>query len=405
MSVLIAAGQLLGGRQGERIEDGAVLLENDRIRAVGPRTEVAPLAPPGTRTVVLPDATVLPGLIDCHVHLVFDASPDPAAYVRTTSEARLMAGMTARARALLDSGVTTVRDLGDRDGLAARLGADIAAGKLPGPGIVTAGSPLTPPGGHCWFLGGEVDGERAIRDRVRRHAEAGVDLIKIMATGGRMTPAGPGLTTPQFSTGEIRVAVREAERFGLPVAAHAHGSEGIARAVAAGVQTIEHCGWWSDNGPDVRHDVVAEIVARHIHVCPTVNRNWRAWMAGGDERLIAHMGRLGWLDQQGVRLVAGTDAGVSGATFNDFVGGLEGLRHAGLAPGRVLEMATVDAAAAVGLAGQTGRLSPGFRADLLIVDGDPLADLDALRRVRLVVAGGRVHLPVPAPDFDRAPGL
>nr|WP_042197755.1 amidohydrolase family protein [Kibdelosporangium sp. MJ126-NF4]CEL23160.1 Xaa-Pro dipeptidase [Kibdelosporangium sp. MJ126-NF4]CTQ90298.1 Xaa-Pro dipeptidase (EC 3.4.13.9) [Kibdelosporangium sp. MJ126-NF4] len=399
--MLIIAGQVLRGGAGERIEDGAVLVENDRIRAVGPRAEVEPLAQQDTPRVVLPDATVLPGLIDCHVHLVFDASPDPAAYVCATDAPTLLRDMTVRARALLDSGVTTVRDLGDRDGLAIRLRARIAAGTVPGPRIVAAGAPLTPPGGHCWFLGGEVDGEQAIRDRVRQHAADGVDVIKIMATGGRMTPTGPGLTTPQFSTAEIRVAVLEAERFGLPVAAHAHGSEGIARAVAAGVHTIEHCGWWSDNGPDVRHDVIADIAAHGIHVCPTVNRKWRAWVDSGDERLNAHLDRLGWLDEQGVRLVAGTDAGVSGATFDDFVAGLHGLRHTGLSAGRVLEMATVHAAAAVGLAGEVGQVRPGFRADLLVVDGDPVADLDALRRVRFVVADGRRH--VPATPADATP--
>jgi imidazolonepropionase-like amidohydrolase len=391
--VLITAGRVLAGPEGDRIEDGAVLVEHDRIRAVGPRADIETLAGPGTPRIELPDATVLPGLIDCHVHLVFDAGPDPAGYVQSTGEESLLLDMTERARTLLDSGVTTVRDLGDRDGLTLRLRDSIAAGSVPGPRIVAAGAPLTPPGGHCWFLGGVVDGEHAIRDRVRRHAEAGVDVIKIMATGGRMTPTGPGLTTPQFSTEEIRVAVREAERFGLPVAAHAHGSEGIARSVAAGAHTVEHCGWWSDNGPDLRHDVVAEMVAKGVHVCPTINRKWRGWVESGDERLLTHLKRLPWLDEQGVRLLAGTDAGVTGATFDDFVGGLEGLHYTGLSSGRVLETATVGAAAAIGLAGETGALRPGLRADLLVVDGDPLTDLDALRRIRFVVAGGQRHIP------------
>jgi imidazolonepropionase-like amidohydrolase len=151
----------------------------------------------------------------------------------------------------------------------------------------------------------------------------------------------------------------------------------------------------------VRPGIVADIVDRGVYVCPTVNRRWREWVAAGDERLTTHLGRLGWLDGLGVRLVAGTDAGVSGAAFEDFAGGLEGLRYAGLSPGRVLEMATVDAAAAIGLAGQTGLLRPGLRADLLVVDGDPTADLGALRRVRLVLAGGRPHVPAAAPAAGR----
>ncbi|GDY30482.1 amidohydrolase family protein [Gandjariella thermophila] len=395
MDLLIFVARILPGDAGQRIDDGAVLVSDGRIVAAGHRDEVEPLAPPSAERVSFPTGTALPGLIDCHVHLAFDAGPDIAAAVAGENTA-LVLGMAARAQRLLDAGVTTVRDLGDRAGLAVRVRDAIAAGHLAGPRILAATVPLTIPGGHCWFLGGEVDGERSIRDAVRRNADAGADVIKIMVTGGHLTPTGPGMWDSQFGADEVRVAVEEAGRFGLPVAAHAHGTDGIAAAVAAGVTTIEHCTWLRDGGFDAPEDLVARIVDAGIYVCPAISRNWRGFAKRfGEDNAAELFDRLRWMDERGVRLAAGTDTGVPGAVFADPVGALEVFAHVGFAPERIIELATVDAAAALGLP-DTGRLVPGNRADVLVVDGDPVAGLAALRDVRLVLAGGRPHVPTTA---------
>ncbi|MER7821058.1 amidohydrolase family protein [Streptomyces sp. NPDC096097] len=390
MRAVVSAGRTVTGPGGRVTLDGAVLYDGGRIVAVGPRAEVEAQAGPDVPRSAFPDGTLLPGLIDSHVHLALDAGPDPVACLQAASDAELYAGMAERAGRLLATGVTTARDLGDRGGLAVRLRDEIAGGHVPGPRLLSAGTPLTVPGGHCWFMGGEVEGADAIRTAIRRNAAAGVDLIKVMATGGGITKGGPPSWQAQFTPTELASIVAEARRFGLPVAAHAHGTEGIAAAVAAGVDTIEHCTWMGRTGFDVREDLVDAIAARGIAVCPAASPDWRGFAERfGRERAEEMFGRLRWMAERGVRLLPGTDAGVPHAVFDGFASSLEFFGHIGLDPARIVDLATTDAARALGIDADTGRLAPGLRADLLVVDGDPLTDLAALRSVRLVVAGGR----------------
>lgn len=390
MEFLLSAGRVLTGPNGATTTDGAVLVRGDRIVAVGPRSEVEAGATGDAVRVTSPEGTLLPGLIDAHVHLCFDASPDPVTSLRESDDTDLLLAMADRAARLLATGVTTVRDLGDRDGLALRLREAVASGSVRGPRILAAGAPLTPPGGHCWFLGGEVSGDEAIRDMIQRNAKDGADVIKVMATGGGLTQGGPAIWESQFTADELRLIVTEARAHGLPVAAHAHGADGIEAAVAAGVDTIEHCTWMGRGGFDVRENVVADIASRGIHVCTAASPNWRAFAERfGPERAEELFSRVRWMHDQGVRLISGTDAGVPGAVFDDLVSSLSFFHHLGLTPAQVLDMATTEAAAALNLTDDTGRLTPGHRADLLLVDGDPLTDFQALRNVRFVLANGR----------------
>ncbi|KOU33390.1 amidohydrolase family protein [Streptomyces sp. WM6368] len=393
---------MVTGPGGEVVPDGAVLYDGGLIAAAGPRAEVEAQAGPDVPRLAFPEGTLLPGLIDAHVHLALDAGPDPVAGLQAAGDAELYAGMADRAGRLLATGVTTARDLGDRGGLAVRLRDEIAAGRVPGPRLLSAGTPLTAVGGHCWFMGGEVEGIGAIREAVRRNAAAGVDLIKVMATGGGITKGGPAVWQAQFTEEELSVVVAEARSLGLPVAAHAHGTEGIAAAVAAGVDTIEHCTWMGRAGFDVREDLVDAIAAGGIAVCPAASPDWRGFAQRfGPERAEEMFGRLRWMAERGVRLLPGTDAGVPHAVFDGFVSSLEFFEHIGLAPAEIVDLATSGAARALGIDGDTGRLAAGFRADLLVVDGDPLTDLAALRAVRLVVAGGRPAGPSLADPADR----
>ncbi|MDT0476298.1 amidohydrolase family protein [Streptomyces sp. DSM 41014] len=392
METLISAGQVLAGPPGQRTADGAVLLDGPLIRAVGPRSEVAPLASPDALRLAFPTATILPGLIDTHVHLAFDAGPDPVGTLLKSDDSELLTAMTGRARQLLRSGVTTVRDLGDRGGLAVSLRDTIAAGEAAGPRILTATAPLTVPGGHCWFFGGEVDGEQAIRDQVRRNIRQGADVIKVMVTGGHLTPGGSAMWESQFTEAELAAAVDEARRGGKPVAAHAHGTAGIMMSVAAGVDTIEHCTWANGKGFDEPVET-ARMMAQHgTHVCAAISADWRNYAAKYGkaiaDRLLA---RVRWLEAQGVPLIAGTDAGIPDAPFDDYAGSLELFEHLGFPRERILALATTEAAGAVGLREHTGRLAPGLDADLLVVDADPLQTVAAFRAVKLVVTRGRLH--------------
>jgi imidazolonepropionase-like amidohydrolase len=215
----------------------------------------------------------------------------------------LLTGMATRARSLLQPGVTTTRDLGDLGGLAARLRDEINAARQYGPRILASTVPLTIPGGHCHFLGGEVDGEDEIRAMVRRNACRGADWMKLMASGGQFTPTGPAMWESQFSPAELCAAVDEAHRLGLPVAAHAHGTDGIAAAVAAGVDTIEHCTWFAEGfRSDPREDIATQIVARGISVCIGLGPGWRAFAERlGPERAEMMFNRLRWMKDQGIR--------------------------------------------------------------------------------------------------------
>lgn len=388
---LITAGRVLTGPRGQCVKDGAVLTDGAAIVAAGPRAAVEPMVRDGARRCALPDATVLPGLIDAHVHLVFDASKDPVAVLDAHDDRTLMAAMEERARQFLHSGVTTVRDLGDRGRLTLRLREAIACGAVPGPRIVAATTPLTTKGGHCWFLGGEVNGEDEIRALVRRNAELGADVIKVMATGGGLTHGGPATWQAQFGAPEIRAVVREAHRAGLPVAAHGHGTAGIVAAVMAGVDTIEHCTWMTRKGLDLREDVLDAIVAKGIRICPTVSPNWRMLpMFFGAERAKAMFDQVRTMAEHGARLIAGTDAGVQRAGCDGLAQSLGFYQHLGIEPDRVIDMATTEAADALGIADHVGRLTTGYRADLIAVRGDPLKDVEALGDVRLVMAEGKM---------------
>ncbi|MGW3389645.1 amidohydrolase family protein [Streptomyces cinereoruber] len=393
--MLITGGRVLVG-SGTYLEDGAVLVKDGLIAAVGPRKEVEEQAGADTPRFAF-EGTIMPGLIDAHVHLVFDGSPDPVAGLQTSKDEVLLEDMRHRAEQLLRSGVTTARDLGDRGGLALRLAAEISEGRTPGPRIVSAGTPATTVGGHCHFLGGEITGEAEARDLVRRNLAAGAGVIKAMVTGGGLTKDGPKSHESQFTKEELGALVDEAHRAGVPVAAHAHGADGIAAAVEAGVDTIEHCTWMTGGGLDFRQDVVQQIIDRGIAVCPAVSPHWQMLpRIFGEERAAAMFDMVRRMADAGVRLVAGTDAGVQRAGFDGLVPALSFYAHLGLTPAAIIDMATSEAATALGLDTTTGRITPGHRADLLLVNGDPLSDLGALKNVRAVFVGGEHYEPTSA---------
>jgi imidazolonepropionase-like amidohydrolase len=355
--------------------------------------------PAGAHVMDLPGLTLMPGLVDAHLHLCFDATSDPVGHLAQADDNTLRERMAGAARRALRAGVTTVRDLGDRGYLALELrDRGPAGGAGPLPAIVAAGPPITTPGGHCHFLGGAASGERALRAAVRERAERGVDVIKVMASGGNMTP-GSLPYEPQFGAASLRVIVDEAHRHGLPVTAHAHSARSITDAVAAGVDAIEHATFMTADGVDAPEAVIRAIAARRIAVGWTVGRDpghvgtvppqIASRMAG----LLATRRRL---YEAGAVLVPGSDAGVTPAKPHDV------LRHApndlaaaGLSPAEILWAMTSRAAQACGLGHRKGRIAPGFDADILAVDGDPLADLAAIRRLRAVYADGRAVLPAP----------
>ncbi|MEV4248934.1 amidohydrolase family protein [Streptosporangium canum] len=368
---------------GTVIEDATVLVEDDRIVWVGRTAD----APGRTASVDLGPRTLFPGLMDAHVHLAFDAGPDPVATMLARDEQARLDSMRTSARQLVESGVTFARDLGAPRGLAVRIRDEIRDGRTPGPRMMVAGRPLTRPQGHCWFMGNEIDGPGAARQAVREEIEASADLIKVMVTGGRMTP-GTDPVRFEVAPETLAAVVDEAHRLGVTVAAHALSTVGVQAAAAAGVDSVEHGTFISPEGGDGYDEaVLRDLVEAGSGVCPTLG------LAGAHAHPIPIEVRGGWvatLHAAGVPILAGTDSGIPRHPHvGGVVDGLEGLIAGGLTVRDALMAATEAGMRAAGLA-EAGAIKPGYLADLIAVDGDPREDVRVLLDPLFVLAGGRV---------------
>lgn len=382
----VRAAWLFDGDSGALTPDPTVLLDGDRILGLGP--------PPADTTVIdLPGATLMPGLVDPHVHLAFDSSDDVVGHLAARDDAALIEAMTAAARTAAFGGVTTVRDLGDRRflSLGLRNSDDPAM-----PTILTAGPPITTAGGHCHFLGSEVVGVEGIRAAVRERAERGCEVVKIMASGGNLTP-GTVQHLPQFEVAHLRVAADEAHRHGLPITAHAHGTQPVYDAVAAGVDSMEHASFITADGVDpAPPDLLATIAERGITLSVTLGIRMAPDVAPPPEiaaRIPLLMANLHAMVVAGVRLVVGTDAGIGPTKPPDALRwGPAQLIRVGMDPAAALRAVTSAPAQLCGLGDRKGRVAAGYDADLLALDGDPLTDPAALHAIRAVfVRGTRVR--------------
>jgi imidazolonepropionase-like amidohydrolase len=337
--------------------------------------------------VDLGGAYVLPGLVDCHVH--FDLAAHPLAYVHW-DRSGFVRSVTCLHNGLLAlrSGITSARDLGSVDHLVLEYASHVRAGCVTGPRIAAAGRPITITGGHCAQYGLVADGPVAVRTAVRAQIAAGAKVIKLMATGGISTPGNPGVQG--LNLDELTAAVEEAHKLGVRVAAHAHSPEGIIAALTAGVDTVEHAAFADDEALELLRSTgttLVPTVSALNNITPgvgipddTVEKSLAA-----RETYRANTARaIG----AGVRIAAGTDAGTAFNPIGGLLDELEMYHAGGMSAFDAVRSATVHAGPAFGA--KVGMIAPGYRPDLVVLDGDPRADLGVLRGPSLVIARGRV---------------
>lgn len=398
--VLIKAGKLIDVRTGRVLADQAILIEGDRIKEVGPAASFGSRAQ-GARIIDLSNATVLPGLIDCHTHLTF--SPAHMGYTGLGISGPREALYGARhAKVTLEAGFTTVRNVGAGGYSDVALRDAIDAGDVPGPRIDAGGPSIGVTGGHAdnnllapefrSSADGIADGVPALLTKVREEVKYGVSVIKIVATGGVLSK-GDSPEATQFSDEEIRAVVTEAHRLGRKVAAHAHGAAGIKQAVLAGVDSIEH-------GSYIDDEAIRLMKEKGVYLVPTLYlADWfmeNAPKFGVPDFMIekgkvvmpAARRNVAHAFKQGVKVAFGTDAAVypHGLNAREFAV----MVKLGMTPMQAIQSATTNAADLLGWSDRVGSIEAGRLADIIAVTGDPTADVTTLERVNFVMKGGRV---------------
>ncbi|MFT7651701.1 MAG: imidazolonepropionase-like amidohydrolase [Limisphaerales bacterium] len=380
-----------------KIWDGAEVLaadtlqvEDQKISWIGHKEDLDPSLSKTAQSHA--GLTAMPGLIDAHVHLELnpDDSKPPEKSLPT-----VIPLMRERAHQMVKAGITTARDLGGGAWFELALRDQILAGEFPGPRLICSGQPITCPQGHCHFWGGEASSLAEATDVLHRQVAQNVDLIKIMATGGRLT-AGSQPTDAQFPQATLDALVATAHQHKLPVAAHCHGTEGIHRAALAGVDTIEHCSWVGNDGwaSDYQPDVAQVILENGIWVSPTVNKGWQRML---DSKTGAVLQRVRAAYRKmidlGIPMLASTDAGIPGVYHHELPAALVVFAQiAQLSPTQALQSATSAAARALGVSHLVGSLAPGMDADILLVEGDPTVDLVRITQPASVYARGVQYL-------------
>jgi imidazolonepropionase-like amidohydrolase len=391
--LLVRAGTVYTAADAEPVlRDAWVSVQEGRIAAI---SASEPRASASTARLEAPEATLLPGLVDCHVHFSLSGRPDWLAEVR---EPYALACWRAakHARATLRAGFTTVRTLGGRDGMEPALRDAQAAGIVEGPRISAANLVVCITGGHGHWLGREADGPAEVRKAVREQLKAGADCVKLIATGGVMTPGvEPGVQ--QYTLEELQAGVEEAHKAGRKAASHAQGADGIKAAVLAGIDSIEHGFYLTDEiialmkerGTFLSATLAA--AAGIVEAPPNTVPEWARAKAVGVQE--AHIESFRRAYRSGVRLVLGTDAGTPfnahGANARELalmvrygVDALDGLRAA-----------TRNGAELLGRADEIGSIEAGRWADLVLCRGDATRDVELLcdpRNIQAVVQGGRI---------------
>ena len=404
---LITAARLLDGTGSAPVEQAAVLCENDRVVKLGRASEVR--APDGAAVdrKDYGDATILPGLVDAHTHLVAPGDGTLGDDIAKEDDDFLLLQAAKNARTLLHSGVTTLRENGAKGKVAFSLREGISRQLAPGPRMVICGRPIAITGGHMGYFGSEADGEVAVRAEVRKLLKEGADYIKIVASGGSTRTSDPNRAS--YSVPELAAMTDEARRHGKLTAAHCTSAQSIQNCLDAGVDMIIHCIFTEPDGTYLfRPDLVERLVAAKAWVNPTLyvqkagierqrearEREGRltpvleAQFEASRRALDVRVDAVRQMSEAGVLMTAGSDSPWGWYAPGEFVHEIHMLAQAGLSYADAIVAGTAGAADSIGVGAVAGRLLPGRLADALVVRGDPTRDITSLWKVLDVYQSG-----------------
>jgi len=385
MQIAFVSGTLIDGTGRPPLEDAVILTQDGRIARIAHMDEMREQAGAWQQVVDCTGKTIIPGLIDAHVHLTFNGAQDvreTRRVLETEITEVLAVRVLSNAQAALRAGITTLRDCGGRGFTTLHVRDAINAGLAVGPRIISSAMPITPTAGHLHWCGLRADGEEGARRATREMVQAGADFIKMMATGGYMTP-GSNPRMCQYSLKEMAAIVEEANRLGRHVAAHVLAAEGMRRTLEAGVDTLEHGMWFNPDGSDGYDPRLAERIAelgRYVTVARGVTRvddpatlpKWRDSYAPWRDML-----------SRGVKLILSTDGGIPGAPRCDMLPlvVISAVSLLDMTPMQAIMASTRVPAEAMRMDSEFGTLEPGKRADLVVLDANPLQDIRHLQRV------------------------
>jgi imidazolonepropionase-like amidohydrolase len=392
MAIAFVDGAVVVG-DGRVLEHATVLVNGERIVKVA---EGNVSIPKDAKKIPMDGQMLLPGFIDSHIHICFDSSPDPMTSALNESQTMTTLKAAKAAKQTLLAGVTSIRDMGGKDGIDLGLRQAINSGLIPGPRMLASGKLICMTGGHGWQVGLEVNGVDAVRRAAREQIKAGVDIVKLMATGGVLTPAvEPG--SEQLTEAELKAGVEEAHKAGRKTATHAMGTKGILNALRAGIDSIEH-------GVYLDEEAVSLMVEKNVPLIPTLSALFNILNKGIEAGIPAfavektlkvkpfHLESIRMAREAGVSIAMGTDAGTPFNIHGDNLRELKLLVDCGFSPMDAIEAGTRIAAQVLGMENQLGTIEEGKLADLVLIEGNPLEDIEILLKrelIRLVIKGGK----------------
>lgn len=392
MTVVLKGGPVFIG-DGSIIEDAVVHIENERITKVSRGEQ--PL-PRGAEVIDTRGRMVLPGFVDCHVHLLIDGSPDPLAAVEKNNMNMVTLLAMKHARNTLMAGVTTARDMGGAGDVDITIRDAVRTGLIDGPRLLVSGMQICMTGGQGWQFGREADGPEEVRKAAREQIKAGCDIVKLMATGGIMTPGvEPGAA--QLTEAELRAGVEEAHRANRKSASHAQGTEGILNSLRAGIDSIEH-------GFYLNEECISIMVRNGVPLVPTLGPGdmiEKAAALGVPEFIVEksrqvrkpHLESLAMAKKANILIGMGADCGTPLLPHGQNLIELVNLVENGFTPEEALVIGTLNGARIMGLDDRLGSIQEGKLADLVIVEGNPIDDIALLtdaNNISFIMQGGSI---------------